>query len=534
MRSGKPRRASAHGKSGGRGQGDRPSSGNSRTGRDTRGGGARTEPSTRTDGDAPPGRKRPSGGPRGRKGVGRAPPTGRPEARRDGAASRGRDSHGAGGAASRDSRHIDPRRGDPRGAGPRGPPGQGSRGPRGPDSRSPQGQGVRGDSHAPARTGSRGPRDPDSRVSRGLDSRGSHGHGSRGDSRGPPRPDSRRDTGARSRPGRHVARGAHDEPERLQKVLARAGLASRREVEDWIRAARLTVNGQIATLGVRVGPHDLVRLDGRLVRHREAPRSATAFICHRSPGENLQQPAGVGATGSAGRGDLGADTEVHAGNHGHAGTDAHAGNREDAFGHDEQAAAGRPDDGFTTSVSTWSGEALTERLPRRAGRRFIAVSPMPRIDGGLELVTSDGELAAKLQRSMRNLTSEFSVRVKGELGQDQLASVLEGHLDSGEKLQIETCEASGGEGANRWYLLAARGASGKDIRQLFERQGALVSRVLRTKLGPLVLERSMPRGRFRELTNDELDAITAAGGAAGSAAGTAMGGGTSGTEPGGA
>ncbi len=445
MRSGKPRRASAHGKSGGRGQGERPPGG-----------------SARTDGDAPPGRKRPSDGPRGRKGVGRAPPTGRPEARRDGTASRGRDSRGAGSAASRD-----PRRGDPRS--PRGPRGQGSR----------------------------------------------------GDSRGPTRPDVRRDTGARARPGRHATHGAHDEPERLQKVLARAGLASRREVEDWIRAARLTVNGQIATLGVRVGPHDHVRLDGRIVRHREAPRAATAFICHRSPGENLQQPAGVGATGLPGGVDSGAGAETqavaraHAGTHAHAGTDAHG--RSDAVAHDEQTATGGAADGFTTSVSTWSGEALTERLPRRAGRRFIAVSPMPRIDGGLELVTSDGELAVKLQRSVRNLTSEFSVRVKGELGEDQLASVLQGNLDSGEKLQIESCEASGGEGANRWYVLAARGASGKDIRQLFERQGALVSRVLRTKLGPLALERSMPRGRFRELTNEELDAITAAGASVGGA-----------------
>ena len=287
------------------------------------------------------------------------------------------------------------------------------------------------------------------------------------------------------RPGsRHRKRSgpaSHAEPERLQKVLARAGLASRREAEEWIRAQRITVNGQIATLGARAGPTDEVRLDGRIVRQRESSATQSAFICHSSPGENLRQPGS-------------------------------------SDGGEALAATGTP---------------LTERIPRRAGRRFIAVSPMPRIDGGLELVTSDGELAAKLQRSMRNLTSEFSVRVKGELGEDRLASVLQGDLDSGEKLQIESCEASGGEGANRWYVLAARGASGKDIRQLFERQGALVSRVLRTKLGPLALERSMPRGRFRELTNEELDAVTAAGAAVGGAAGTATGD-TSGAEPDGA
>src|SRR5262249_15005663 len=148
------------------------------------------------------------------------------------------------------------------------------------------------------------------------------------------------------------------------------------------------------------------------------------------------------------------------------------------------------------------GEPLTDliaRIPRTSGRRFVAVSPMPRIDGGLELVTSDGELAARLQRAAHGLPSEFSVRVRGELPEAALSGVLEGRLDSGEHLQIEACEAGGGEGANRWYTLRARGGSGKDVRQLFERHGALVSRVLRTRLGAVTLSRDFPRGRFRDL-----------------------------------
>ncbi len=261
------------------------------------------------------------------------------------------------------------------------------------------------------------------------------------------------------RPGsRHRKRSgpaSHAEPERLQKVLARAGLASRREAEEWIRAQRITVNGQIATLGARAGPTDEVRLDGRIVRQRESSATQSAFICHRSPGENLRQPGS-------------------------------------SDGGEALAATGTP---------------LTERIPRRAGRRFIAVSPMPRIDGGLELVTSDGELAVRLQRGVRRLTSEFSVRIKGELGEEQIASILRGVLDRGATLPVERCEPAGGEGANRWYSFEARGASGKDVRQLFERQGALVSRVLRTKLGPLALERTLARGRFRPLTVDELHAL---------------------------
>lgn len=269
----------------------------------------------------------------------------------------------------------------------------------------------------------------------------------------------------RPRAGRAAAGAA---PERLQKVLARSGFASRREAEAWIRAGRITINGAPATLGARVGPEDQVRLDGRPVRMRAAG-VPHVFICHRSPGEPLAAAVGLAPVR-------------------HADPD-----RAGAAAAHEMPFAARP--------------ALLERLPRRAGRRFVTVSPMPRVDGGLELVTSDGGLAARLQRGVHALDSEFGVRVRGELSEPQLRGIAAGALDSGAHLAVERCEAAGGEGANRWYTLAARGASGKEIRQLFERQGAHVSRVLRTRLGPLSLERSLARGQFRELTEEELRAL---------------------------
>jgi 23S rRNA pseudouridine2605 synthase len=231
--------------------------------------------------------------------------------------------------------------------------------------------------------------------------------------------------------------------ERLQKVLARAGLASRREAEEWIRAGRITINGTVAVLGARVAAGDELRLDGRPVRTR-AQADARAFLCHRSPGESLTDPAGMAG-----------------------------------------------------------------RLPRRLARRLIAVSPMPRPDGGLELLAGDGELAAQLQRRVHALTSEFGVRVRGELSEPQMRGILGGELDSGAHLTVERCAPAGGEGANRWYQLAIRGASGREVRQLLERQGAQVSRVLRTRLGSLALERSLGRGRFRELSTEELRALLA-------------------------
>ena len=236
----------------------------------------------------------------------------------------------------------------------------------------------------------------------------------------------------------HAARsGARPEAERVQKVLARAGLASRREAEAWIRAGRLTINGAVATLGARFVPGDELRLDGRTV-HARAPQGAQVFLCHRSPGEPLIEPG---------------------------------------------------------------------RLPRRLGRRLIAVSPMPRADGGLELLSTDGELAARLQRAVHALASEFSVRVRGELSDTQIRGILAGELDSGAQLAIESCESAGGEAANRWYRIAARGASGREMRQLLERQAVQVSRLLRTRLGPIALERALGRGRSRELSQEELRAL---------------------------
>ncbi len=237
--------------------------------------------------------------------------------------------------------------------------------------------------------------------------------------------------------------------ERLQKFLAQRGLGSRRGIEEWIRAQRLTVNGRVAELGQKVTVKDDIRLDGRPIRARAAA-SAQAFMFNRSPGDPLRE-------------------------------------------------------------STAERQALIERLPKTAGRRFVAISPMPGIDGGLELVTSDGGLAAKLQRSIHRLPTEFTVRVKALLGPDQLAGVESGKLDRPARMTVESVSTSDAdlEGSNRWYSVLVRGASGKDIRQLFERQGVLVSRVLRVSVGELKLDKTLSRGHYRQLEDAEIQALLA-------------------------
>jgi 23S rRNA pseudouridine2605 synthase len=251
------------------------------------------------------------------------------------------------------------------------------------------------------------------------------------------------------------------EGERLQKVLAQLGLASRRQAEEWIRAGRVSVNGESAQLGQRVRPEDQLRLDGRPIRQRPASKPVV-LLCHRSPGVPLlprtARPAGAESESGA-----------------------------------EPAAD--------------ATEALALSLPRSAGRRFVSISPMPQVDGGLELLSADGALAAQLQRAVHEHPSEFSVRVRGELSEEHRAAVLAGMLDRGVPLRVQSIEPAGGEGVSRWYLLIAQGASGNQIRQLLERCGVLVSRVLRTRLGALKLERSLPRGRWRELTEAEQDSL---------------------------
>lgn len=230
--------------------------------------------------------------------------------------------------------------------------------------------------------------------------------------------------------------------ERIQKVLAQAGLASRREAEEWILSGRVTVNGTPATLGQRVEGRDELKVDGRLVRRSQDVRKLgvieTVYLCHRSTGQSLE-------------------------------------------------------------------ETILARLPRRVGRRFLAISPMPRVDGGLELVTADGALAERLQRRVRTWQTSFLVRVRGEIPEAGLEGIRSGRLDDGRTLAVSEIEGSDEEigSANRWYRLTVVGASGKDVRQLFERQGALVSRIQRIGIGPLALTRDLNRGHFRAVTAEE-------------------------------
>jgi len=242
--------------------------------------------------------------------------------------------------------------------------------------------------------------------------------------------------------------------ERLQKVLAAAGVGSRREVESWIRAGRVTVNERPATLGQRVGAEERIAVDGRRVRLERAAPPQLVLIYHRPPGETLRT-AGAGADGVA--------------------------------------------------ASTY------ERLPGVRGRRWLPLSPLAPSDGGLELFTTDGTLRAAASRAAAaTLPSSYAVRVNGEPSEELMAGLAAAAAAAEPPFAIEAVRTAGGEGRNRWFEFDTRGARGRDLRELLLAAGLEVSRILRIRFGPVTMDRSISRGRHRELAPQERAALYAA------------------------
>jgi 23S rRNA pseudouridine2605 synthase len=237
--------------------------------------------------------------------------------------------------------------------------------------------------------------------------------------------------------------------ERIQKVLAARGIGSRRQVETWISEGRISVNGKPAVPGQAVGERDDVRLDGRRLRLGRVPLTAHLGVAyHRPAQEGLR-------SGSKG---------IEPGS--------------------------------------------VERLPKAGRLRWVPVSPLPPRDGGLEVFVTDGELAAALTRGAAAISSEYSIRVRGAFD----ATSLEGRVQaaaeaSGARGEIRSVEVTGGEGSNRWLQLAVVGLRPRDLRQILEACGLDANRILRTRYGPIAMDRALARGRSRMLTEGELTTL---------------------------
>lgn len=228
--------------------------------------------------------------------------------------------------------------------------------------------------------------------------------------------------------------------EKLQKVLARAGLGSRRKIEEWISAGRVSVNHHKATLGDRVNRRDLVRLDGRTIpTERLFPEQFEILCYHKPEGEITSR----------------FDPE------------------------------GRP--------------TVFQALPRPRGGKWIAVGRLDFNTSGLLLFTTNGELANRLAHPSTELEREYAVRVIGEVSKETLQQLRDGmELEDG-PARFEDIVEAGGEGANHWYHVVLKEGRNREVRRLWEAVGVTVSRLIRVRFGPITLPRQLHRGRFMPL-----------------------------------
>lgn len=236
--------------------------------------------------------------------------------------------------------------------------------------------------------------------------------------------------------------------ERIQKVLAGMGIASRRAIEDWIRDGRIEVNGKPAELGMTVGADDRIKVDGRLVSMARVADSRPRVIAYNKP-----------------------EGEV-------------------TTRHDPE---GRP--------------TVFDHLPRLSNGRWINIGRLDVNTAGLLLMTTDGELAHRLMHPSYEIEREYAVRVFGGLNEELLKNMLEGvELEDGPARFTRILDA-GGEGRNHWFHVVLTEGRNREVRRLWESQGVQVSRLIRVRVGPVELGRQLRTGRWRDLDHDELKVL---------------------------
>ncbi|MDD5403117.1 MAG: pseudouridine synthase [Sulfuricella sp.] len=235
--------------------------------------------------------------------------------------------------------------------------------------------------------------------------------------------------------------------ERLHKMLAQAGVGSRREMEELIRAGKVTVNGQVAEVGAQVEEDDVVKVNGRLVRFRQAARLPRILLYHKPEGEIVSRD----------------DPERR--------------------------------------------ESVFDVLPPVRGGKWIAVGRLDFNTSGLLIFTTSGELANHLMHPRFEVDREYAIRVRGELTPDQLQQLRNGIEMEDGLARFESLLDEGGEGSNHWYRGVLKEGRNREVRRLFEHMGLTVSRLMRVRFGMLSLPPRVKRGRWLELEPEQVAAV---------------------------
>lgn len=253
------------------------------------------------------------------------------------------------------------------------------------------------------------------------------------------------ETAAAKPPGRAIRQAEPEEQVRLHKALADAGIGSRREMEAWIAEGRVTVNGETAQIGQRVSSHDVIKVSGRRVYLR-APegKRIRVLIYHKQEGEIVS--------------------------------------RDDPKGR----------------------ATVFEQLPKIRGAKWVSVGRLDFNTEGLMIFTTSGELANRLMHPRFEVEREYAVRVLGELTPEMQQQLLDGvELEDGEA-RVESLVEAGGEGANRWWRVVIMEGRYREVRRLFDAVGVKVSRLIRTRYGPVALPPQLKRGQKHELDEAEV------------------------------
>lgn len=242
--------------------------------------------------------------------------------------------------------------------------------------------------------------------------------------------------------GKNEMKTTSAEGEKLQKVLARAGQGSRREIESIIAENRVSVDGKIATLGDRINVNSgvKVRIDGHLINLTQAQKEVCRVLMYYKPEGEL------------------------------------------CTRHDPEGRA-----------------TVFDRLPRLTGARWIAVGRLDINTSGLLLFTTDGELANRLMHPSREVEREYSVRVFGAVDDAMLNRLKKGvQLEDG-PANFKEIKFVGGVGMNQWFDVTLMEGRNREVRRLWESQGIQVSRLIRIRYGNIKLMKNLPRGGWQEM-----------------------------------
>lgn len=236
--------------------------------------------------------------------------------------------------------------------------------------------------------------------------------------------------------------------EKVHKVLARAGLGSRREIEEWIRGGRIRINERLAQIGDRVDDHSVIRLDGKQVHLKPMKEIRRRVLIYN-------KPVGEICTHS-----------------------------------DPQ--------GRTT---------VFENLPNVYHGRWLSIGRLDINTSGLIMFTNDGELANRMMHPSAEIERHYAVRIHGEPTQQQLQQLKKGvELDDG-MASFDSIKAGGGQGTNNWFTVSLKEGRNREVRRLWQALDLEVSRLIRIKYGVIELPKSLSRGVWSELDDAKVNEL---------------------------